>query len=207
MEINPDIIKKNPDIVQTIKRVRTSVFFFSVCLLIMDTRYYSGTCILNYYCLQLDHENLIVFTRWSRSTLFSGPLSKMRGVFFVCFAYFRKKWSAKGMKKIVSWSWLVSFLENWRKSLWFVKSTYFLSQAIQNQIFICQWLSLMTCFETDHWIGDVLVAVAVVDAKAHYYLRYLVIGQEQNFVGANWHGPAVSIRNVSQSHRRTFLSG
>ena len=93
MEINPDIIKKNPDIVQTIKRVSTSVFF-SVCLLIMDTRYYSGTD-LNQYCLQQDHENLIVFTRWSQSTLFSGPLSKMWGVFFVCFAFFREKWSAK----------------------------------------------------------------------------------------------------------------
>ena len=48
----------------------------------MDTRYYSGTCTLNYYCLQLDHENLIVFTRWSQSTLFSGPLSK---IFFCLF--------------------------------------------------------------------------------------------------------------------------
>ena len=88
-----------------------SLFFFSVCLLIMDTRYYSGTCTLNYYCLQLDHEKLIVFTRWSQSTLFSGPLSK---IFFVCFAYFRKKWSAKWMKIIVSWSWFVAFLQNWR---------------------------------------------------------------------------------------------
>ena len=47
MEINPDIIKKNPDIVQTIKRVSTSVFFFSVCLLIMDTRYYSETPLIS----------------------------------------------------------------------------------------------------------------------------------------------------------------
>ena len=75
----------------------------------------------------------------------------MWGGFFVCFAYFRKKWSAKWMKKI-SWSRLVSFLQNWRKSLRFVKSTYFLSQAIQNQIYICQWLGLMTCFETDEWL-------------------------------------------------------
>ena len=65
----------------------------------------------------------------------------------------------------------------------------------------------MTCFETDQWIDDVLVAVAFVDAKAHYYLRNLMIGQEQNFLGANWHGPAVSIRNVSQGHRRSFVSG
>ena len=65
----------------------------------------------------------------------------------------------------------------------------------------------MTCFETDQWIGDVLDAVAVVDAKAHYCLRNLMIGQEQKFLGANWHGPAVSIRNVSQSHRRSFVSG
>ena len=87
------------------------------------------------------------------------------------------------------------------------KSTYFLSQAIQNQIYICEWLGLITCFETDQWIADVFVAVAVVDAKAHYCLRNLVIGQEQKFLGANWHGPAVSIRDVSQSHRRSFVSG
>ena len=43
MEINPDIIKKNPDIVQTIKRVSTSVFFF-------HTRYYSGTPLINIVC-------------------------------------------------------------------------------------------------------------------------------------------------------------
>ena len=34
MEINPDILKKNPDIVQTVKRVSSSVFFFFACLLI-----------------------------------------------------------------------------------------------------------------------------------------------------------------------------
>ena len=58
----------------------------------------------------------------------------------------------------------------------------------------------MTCFETDQWIGDVLVDVAVVDAKAHYSLRNLMIGQEQKFLGANWNGPAVGVRNVSQNH-------
>ena len=61
---------------------------------------------------------------------------------------------------------MVSFISSKLKK---VKSTYFLSHAIQNQILICQWLGLMTCFETDQWIADVLGAVAVVDAKAHYY--------------------------------------
>ena len=80
MEINPDIIKKNPDIVQTIKRVSTSVFFF--CMFVNYGYQILQWDTLNQYCLQLDHENLIVFTRWSQSTLFSGPLSKMWGVFF-----------------------------------------------------------------------------------------------------------------------------
>ena len=34
-----------------------------------------------------------------------------------------------------------------------------------------------------------------------YLLRYLVIGQKQNFLGANWSGPAGIIRNVFLSHR------
>ena len=34
-----------------------------------------------------------------------------------------------------------------------------------------------------------------------YLLRYLVIGQKKNFLGANWSGPADIIRNVFLSHR------
>ena len=34
-----------------------------------------------------------------------------------------------------------------------------------------------------------------------YLLRYLVIGQKKNFLGANWSGPAGIIRNVFLSHR------
>ena len=172
----------------------------------MDTRYYSGTPLISivyswtmkiWLCLPGGHNR----------HFFLGRSLKCGEFFFVCVAYFRKKWSAKWIKTIVSWLWLVSFLQNWRKSLWFVKSTYFLSRAIQNQIYICQWPGLITCFETDQWLAQVLVAVAVVDAKAHYCLRNLMIGQEQKFLGANWNGPAVGVRNVSQSHRRSFVSG
>ena len=93
MEINPDIIKKNPDIVQTIKRVSASVFFF--CMFVNYGYQVLQWDTLNWYCPQLDHENLIVFTRWSQSTLFfswnsnyaqsGGPLSKIGGVFFCSF--------------------------------------------------------------------------------------------------------------------------
>ena len=34
-----------------------------------------------------------------------------------------------------------------------------------------------------------------------YYLRYLVLGQEQNFQGGNWNVPADSIRNVFLTQR------
>ena len=89
MEINPDIIKKNPDIVQTIKRVSTSVFFF--CMFVNYGYQVLHWDTLNQYCPQLDHENLIVFTRWSQSTLFSPETLTMlkvvghslkQGVFF-----------------------------------------------------------------------------------------------------------------------------
>ena len=180
MEINPDIIKKNPDIVQTIKRVSTSVFFFCIV--------YSWTMKI-WLCLPDGHNQHFFLGR-----------SLKFGAFFCLFCLLPWEMVCKVNEKI-SWSWLVLFLQNWRKSLWFVKSTYFLSQAIQNQIYICEWLGLITCFVTDQWIADVLADVAVVDAKAHYCLRNLIIGQEQKFLGANWNGPVVGVRNVSQNHR------
>ena len=165
----------------------------------MDTRYYSGTPLISivyswtvkiWLCLPDGHNQHFLL----------GRSQKCEAFFFCLFCLLPWEMVCKVNEKI-SWSWLVLFLQNWRKSLWFVKSTYFLSQAIQNQIYICEWLGLITCFVTDQWIADVLVAVAVVDAKAHYYLRNLIIGQEQNFLGANWNGPAVGVRNVSQNHR------
>ena len=51
-----------------------------------------------------------------------------------------------------------------------------------------------------HFKTDVFAAVAVVDAKAAY-LRYIVIRQKQNILGANWIAPADSIPNVFSTHR------
>ena len=36
MEINPNTLRRNPDIVQTLKRVSSSVFFLHVCLMVPD---------------------------------------------------------------------------------------------------------------------------------------------------------------------------
>ena len=61
MEINSDILKKNQDIIQTIKRVSSSLFF---CMYVNGTRYYSGAPLINYVyswtmkiwlCLPGDH--------------------------------------------------------------------------------------------------------------------------------------------------------
>jgi len=45
------------------------------------------------------------------------------------------------------------------------------------------------------------IQIYVDHGLRRYCLRYLVIGQKQNFLGANWNGPADSIRNVYTSHR------
>ena len=173
MEINPDIIKKNPDIVQTIKRVSTSVFFFCIV--------YSWTMKI-WLCLPDGHNQ----------HFFLGRSLKCGAFFLFVLASSVRNGLQSEWKNILI---VVSFISSKLKKVTLVCQINIFSLSCY------EWLGLITCFETDQWIADVLADVAVVDAKAHYCLRNLIIGQEQKFLGANWNGPVVGVRNVSQNHR------
>ena len=55
------------------------------------------------------------------------------------------------------------------------------------------------CFAlSSYCLFNFLVAAASLHS---YYLRYIVISQKQNILGANWIAPADSIPNVFLTHR------
>ena len=81
----------------------------------------------------------------------------------------------------------------------FVGSRAVDGKEMYNEVWCTRKVVVLPCQAmSSYCFLDFLVAAAFLTS---YYLRYIVMSQKQNILGANWIAPADSIPNVFSTHR------
>ena len=138
---------------------------------------------------------------------------KVNSPFFSFYRDYSNSLSLSNASKLLIWSWLsVNQIIQVHEENEFCHClfTSFTKREIRHfHVVVVQWRqrnvqkSVMhvqsCCFAlSSYCLFDFLVAAASLTC---YYLRYIVMSQKQNILGANWIAPADSIPNVFSTHR------